>query len=175
MLMGEKVRLWALEREDLIRFYMWINEPNIVYLAGLYPLPKSFAEIQAWYETILHNPTQRSFAIKTPDSNHIGMVELVDLDLRVRRCELGIFIGDGDYIDKGYGHDAVEVILNFIFKQLNINKVAVRVLDYNTKAIEFFKKIGFKEEGLLRQDYFADGKYYDIHIMGLLAAEWSKK
>lgn len=174
MLIGEKVRLWALEREDLIKFYIWTNEPNVVYLAGLHPLPKSFAEIQAWYDMALHNPMQRTFAVKTGDGTHIGMVELVDIDLRVRRCELGMFIGDGNYIDKGYGHDAVNVILNFVFKQLNINKVAVRVLEYNKKAIDFFKKLGFKEEGILRQDYFADGKYYNVYALGILAEEWGK-
>lgn len=174
MLTGEKVRLWALEREDLIKFYIWTNDPNVVYLAGLHPLPKSFAEINLWHDAAFRNPMQRTFAIKTGDGNHIGMVEVVDIDLRIRRCEIGVFIGDGNYIDKGFGHDAVDVILNFIFKQLNINKVAVRVLEYNTKAKEFFKKIGFKEEGVLRQDYFSDGKYYNIHVMGLLAEEWKK-
>jgi len=174
MLMGEKVRLWALEREDLIKFCIWTNDPSVVYLTGLHPMPKSFAETQAWYEMAMRNPAQRTFAIKTHDCEHIGIVELMDIDLRARRCELGIFIGDGNYINKGYGREAVKLTLDFVFKQLNINKVAVRVLDYNAKAIEFFKKIGFKEEGLLRQDYFADGKYYDIHVMGLLAGEWGK-
>ncbi|MFH1454214.1 MAG: GNAT family protein [Armatimonadota bacterium] len=172
MLLGEKVRLWTLEREDLLKFYIWVNDPNVVYMAGLHPLPKSFQEVQMWYDSIMRSPNQRIFAIKTQENEHIGSIELVDIDLRCRKCEMGIFIGDPDYLDKGYGYDAVKVMLNFAFKQLNMNRVAVRVIDYNTKAMEFFKGLGFKSEGVMCQDYFANGAYYNVHIFGLLAKGW---
>lgn len=172
MLMGEKVRLWALEREDLLKFYGWVNDPNVVFMARLTPFPQSFAEVNMWYDAVLRSPSQKVFAIKTVDTEHIGVIELVDIDLRTRNCELGIFIGDGNFLDKGFGHDAVKVMLDFCFKQLNMNKVAVKIIEYNKKSMEFFKKFGFKEEGILREDYFADGKYYNMHIFGLLAKEW---
>jgi RimJ/RimL family protein N-acetyltransferase len=86
---------------------------------------------------------------------------------------VGIFIGDKNYWGKGYGTDAMSVLVKFIFEQMNIHKVKLNVFSYNERAIKSYEKCGFKVEGVLRQEIFRDGKYYDEIIMGLLKEEYS--
>lgn len=175
MLEGEKVRLWAVEREDLLKNYIWQNDPNVIYLAGLRPYPKSFFEIENWYNDLLSNPTVKSFAIKTKEGEYIGNIELSEIDFRIRKAELGIFIGEGDFLNKGYGRDAVNVLLKFAFKQMNLNRVSVKIVEYNQKAVEFFQECGFQKEGILKQAFYYDNKYYNIILYGLLKEEYEKK
>lgn len=84
----------------------------------------------------------------------------------------GIFIGDKKYWGKGYGTDAMRVLVKFIFEQMNIHKVKLNVYSFNERAIKSYEKCGFKVEGVLRQEIFRDGRYYDEIIMGLLKEEY---
>jgi RimJ/RimL family protein N-acetyltransferase len=86
--------------------------------------------------------------------------------------ELGIIIGDKSAWDQGFGTDVVRTLLRHAFDTLNLNRVALRVFETNLRAIQVYRKIGFIEEGRLRQDHFIDGQYVDVVIMGILCAEW---
>jgi len=85
---------------------------------------------------------------------------------------LGIIIGDKSAWDQGFGTDAVRALLRHAFETLNLNRVALRVFETNLRAIQVYKKIGFIEEGRLRQDHFIDGQYVDVLLMGILCVEW---
>ena len=74
MINGENIRLWAIERDDLINNYVWANDPEIISSSGLPPYPMSFFEIEKWYENILINPLIRVFAIKLKTSEYIGNI-----------------------------------------------------------------------------------------------------
>ncbi len=86
--------------------------------------------------------------------------------------ELGIIIGEKSAWDQGFGTDVVRTLLRHAFDTLNLNRVVLRVFETNLRAMQVYKKIGFVEEGRLRQDHFIDGKYVDVVIMGILRVEW---
>lgn len=86
--------------------------------------------------------------------------------------EVGIFIGDKNYWNKGYGTDAMRILIRFIFEQMNINKIKLNVYEFNPRAVRCYEKCGFKKEGTLRQEIFRDGKYYDQYIMSILREEY---
>lgn len=171
MIAGKNVRLWPLERHDLIQNYKWANNRELVRLAGMQPLPKSAGELERWYETTVGAADTRIFAIKTPDGEYLGNLELRDLDYRCGRAEVGILIGDGENQNKGYGSDALQALCRFSFRELRLHRLYARVLETNARAQRLFKKVGFKEEGVERQAHYARGRHWDILMFGLLRAE----
>ena len=81
-------------------------------------------------------------------------------------------IGDKAHWNGGYGTDAVLTVLHFAFRQMNLNKVALGVFDFNERAMAVYRKCGFVEEGRLREDYFQDGRYWEQVRMSVLRREW---
>jgi RimJ/RimL family protein N-acetyltransferase len=177
MLTGKKVRLRAYRREDLPLALEYINEPEVKtnLVIGI-PLPMKPEDEEKWYESLsISKPETFSFAIETLDEpRYIGGCGLNKIDWKNRVAQVGIFIGLELYRGQGYGTDAMNVLLRFIFDQMNMNKVRLEVFSFNARAIKSYEKCGFVREGVMRQELFRDGQYHDIVAMGILRDEWLK-
>ena len=86
---------------------------------------------------------------------------------------MGIFSGDKDYWNQGYGSDAMRLLLKYGFNSLNLNRIYLHVFDTNPRAIRAYEKVGFVHEGRLRQDIFLNGSYVDVLMMSVLRSEWT--
>ena len=175
MIIGDRVRLRAVELEDLQRFVSWFNDPEVQRGVPLCT-PLNMQDEEKWYqENQKRKPEERSLSIdaKVDDEwRHIGSCGFVEVDPRVRNAEIGITIGDKSCWDQGYGSDAMRVLLQHAFKTLNLRRVQLRVFESNARAIHVYQNLGFQEEGKLRQAHYHAGRYEDVHIMGLLREEW---
>ncbi|MGB2896128.1 MAG: GNAT family protein [Anaerolineales bacterium] len=175
MIIGERIRLRAVEREDLPRFVKWFDDPEVRAGISLF-MPLSLAEEEDWYEGMLKkDPIEHTLSIdvhKGETWTHIGGCGLFDLEPQSRRMELGVIIGERSSWDQGIGTDVVRTLLRHAFETLNLNRVVLQVYETNLRAIQVYKKIGFIEEGRLRQDHFINGQYVDVVIMGILCEEW---
>ncbi len=89
-----------------------------------------------------------------------------------RRASFGILIGDKAAWGKGYGSEATRLMLRHAFETLNLNRVWLHVYEYNQRGIRAYEKVGFRREGVLRQDTFRDGRYWDTIAMAVLREEW---
>ena len=175
MILGEQVRLRAVERDDLPRFVEWLNNPEVRRGLARY-LPLSLAEEERWFEDSLQvPPAERPFSIDVRQGEawqHIGGASLMHIDARARHAEVGIHIGDAGVWGQGLGTQAMCLILRHGFETLNLNRVYLRVYEDNSRALAVYRRLGFREEGRLRQDRFLEGKYWDTLLMGLLKSEW---
>jgi len=102
----------------------------------------------------------------------IGHVSLHDIDHLHRHAFLGIFIGEEQYRNKGYGAEAIRLALGYGFKTLNLHTIMLSVHADNYAAIACYKKAGFRDAGRRREWLFKDGKYLDILYMDMLAREF---
>jgi RimJ/RimL family protein N-acetyltransferase len=102
----------------------------------------------------------------------IGNIALFDFDWRIRMAELGVLIGDKEYWNKGYGTEAVGLLIKHAFATLNLNRVFLRVYQTNPRAIRAYEKAGFVHEGRFRQAHYHDGEYVDVIFMSVLRSEW---
>ena len=84
----------------------------------------------------------------------------------------GIFIGDKDYREKGYGTEAIRLILDYGFNYLNLNNIKLDLMEFNERALACYKKCGFKEYGRRRKCRFINGKCYDVIEMDILSGEF---
>ena len=167
---GQKVRLRALERDDLSLTHKWANTPEILEYEGN-PFPVSMAEENSWYESRLRDDHRTVLIIETLDDGRpIGNLYF-DIDWRHRSVELSITIGDLDVQGKGYGTDALRTAVQHAFDELGLNRVSASILAFNGRSIRAFEKAGFTQEGIGRQCYLWHGAFQDMVRMSILREE----
>jgi RimJ/RimL family protein N-acetyltransferase len=175
MLRGEKVILRALNRDDLPRVWQFNNDLEVELAGGGDPpMPQSLERLQADFdrEAAKGGRDNAYFAIEA-DGTVIGNCGLRDFSETDRTCELGISIGDKAYWGKGYGRDAVRLLVDYAFRYRNMRKVFLRVWGNNERGIRAYRAVGFVEEGRLRRHVWSDGQYVDLVYMGILRDEWN--
>lgn len=194
MIRGKRVGLKSVERESLDTLRSWRNDPT---------LRRHFREHReisrdmqnAWYEKlVLGNPNQVDFEIHDmadppkgpPSESHdllpvasglstlIGHCGLYYVNWIARHAELSIYIGSRHHRGRGYGKEALTLLMDYAFDVMNLNRVWCEVFDHND-AIHVYKKIGFVPEGVRRAHHYDEGRYIDCHILGLMRDEWIKR
>jgi diamine N-acetyltransferase len=184
MIFGERIRFRGVEREDLSTFVSWINDPEVQHGIGIY-LPYAMADEEEWFEAMRkRSPDEHNFTIevrppgeRAPAAGEgnwkmIGSCGFFNLDHRNRSTELGIMIGDKNYWNQGFGTEAVRLLCQHGFNTLNLNRIYLRVLENNPRAVRAYEKAGFTHEGRQRQAEFRDGKYIDMLVMSMLKDEF---
>ncbi|MGB7606187.1 MAG: GNAT family protein [Lutisporaceae bacterium] len=174
MYTGEKVRLRAYKKEDMPLAQQFLNDAETKkFLSPGIPYQITLEEEYKWFENQSAFKDTYSFAVETiEDGKYIGGCGVNKLDWKNSVAVVGIFIGDKNYWGKGYGTDAMKVLVKFIFEQMNINKIKLFVYSFNERAVKSYEKCGFVREGVLRQEMFRDGKYNDEYVMGILRDEY---
>jgi len=173
MIQGHRVRLRAVEPTDLPDYRRWLNDPEVSRYLKLYA-PLSMPDEEAWYQAMRADPAQRVFAIETETGQHIGNLGLMDLNWKDRAAELGIVIGDKSQWGQGYAQDAIRTLLAFAFGEMNLNRIYLRVHVDHAPAINVYRKCGFVEDGRLREEIYAEGRYHDMLMMSILRREFAQ-
>lgn len=176
MIYGERVRLRAIEREDVPRFLRWFNDPEVRQYLTMYR-PLSRAEEERWVESRASRREDIVLAIEVRAGDqwvHIGNVGLHRIDWKNRTATLGIVIGEREFWGKGYGTEAVRTMLRYAFGELGLNRVELETYSFNPRAIRCYEKAGFRREGIRRQALYRNGKFHDVILMGILRDEFKE-
>ncbi len=175
---GERVRLRSMEREDVKKFYEWVNDPDVTRGLALY-LPISMTDEERWFENASHrDPHEKPLAIEIRDGDGwklIGNSGVFDIEWTNRSAEIGIMIGEKSLWNQGYGTEAVGLLLRHCFETLNLNRVFLKVYADNHRARRAYEKAGFVEEGRMREAVYKFGRYDDIILMSVLSSEWQAR
>ncbi|MDU0439100.1 GNAT family N-acetyltransferase [Staphylococcus haemolyticus] len=159
-----QINLRALKKSDSNLILNWMKNEKLRYLIGtVYPITE--LEHENWFQNRMLEKDNRMFVIDLDNKKPIGIVGFKNLDWVNRNSELFIYIGDEEYWGKGYGTQALELIIKFAFNNLNLHMLYLEAFSYNKKATKTYECLGFKQDGILRQSKFQDGKYYDKIIM----------
>lgn len=169
---GSKVRLTAPCPEDRMQIAHFTEKYE--YLRNLdtdIAVPQTSDETGA---SSVRNGLDFEFSLRTLEDNRfLGFVAIYRLEWNNRSAQLAIGIGEERNRGKGYGSDALALILRYAFHELNLNRIALDVIEYNEAARKAYLKAGFREEGRHRAAVMRDGTQYDLISMSILAAEWS--
>jgi RimJ/RimL family protein N-acetyltransferase len=176
ILRGKRIRLTAVNKDDLPVFADWHEDAGFSRLSDSRPAaPKSVAQWTAYWEEQQKAHDGFLFAIREVEKDSlIGFVELDGIQWNHQNAWLGIALGDRAYWGKGYGREAMELILKFAFHELNLHRVQLDVFGYNERAISLYRKLGFVQEGVFREYLSRDGRRYDMLLFGLLRHEWQQ-
>ena len=171
MLIGKHVSLFAVEKEDLQHFRDWRNNPDFrKYFREYREL--NLAQQEKWFEEkVVKDNTTLMFSIKRNDDNELlGCCGFVYINWVHRHADLSLYIGWEDaYIDdKGYAEESCRLLLDYGFNELCLNKVWTEIYEFDDKKKTLYDKCGFHQDGLLRQNYWYDGKWWDSRILSVL-------
>ena len=175
MLKGKKVTLRPVRRSDLKLFLEWFNDQDVIQYLSAY-LPMTEMGEEKWIEDLEKEEKKVIFVIETKEEKKpIGTCGLQEIDYKNQRADFGISIGEKDFWSKGYGTEATMLIIDYGFSQLNLNRISSAAFGFNTRSRNLHKKLGFKEEGCRRQNWFRNGKFQDDIMFGLLREDWINK
>jgi RimJ/RimL family protein N-acetyltransferase len=172
--MGKRVRLRAIEREDIPTFVRWFNDPEVRQYIQMYE-PLSRAMEERWFEERLSRKGDFIFCVEAQQGDtwvSIGNVGLHGVDWKNRSAVFGIVLGEKSFWGKGFGSDAARAMLHFAFRELNLHRVELDVYAFNPRAMRCYEKVGFRREGTRRDAHFHDGSFHDVHVMGVLQDEF---
>lgn len=175
-MVGGKLYLRPLLKSDITERYLsWLNDAEVTrYIeTGLFPVTEK--DLEEFYKKILVSKTDIMFAIIDKKHDlHIGNIKLGGINWVHRFADVGIIIGDKAYRGRGYGEEALRLLLGYAFNRLNLNKVILGAYATNLAALKSFKKVGFTIEGRIKKLFCNDGKYVDHVLMGILHSECNK-
>jgi RimJ/RimL family protein N-acetyltransferase len=171
-LTGKLVRLRPFEPEDADTLWRWHNDPDVMrWLQEGYPEPLA-AIRKRWAERPANCFQRTVFGIETrAESRLIGVIVLRDATPEHGRAELDVYIGEKDCWNGGYGTDAMRVMCRYGFEFMRLHAIELSVVDENERARHVYRKVGFVEEGKLREAFRRDGKWHDVYVMSLLEGE----
>jgi RimJ/RimL family protein N-acetyltransferase len=170
----DSITLRPLEPDDLDALYQQKNDPEVARLLDGFATGYARSDIRDWHDYHHGRKDEVMWAIIVFESQRcIGHVGLYQIDFRVGKANFGIMIGDKAYWGQGIGTLCTQFAVDYGFRELNLNRIELTVLDSNQRAIQLYRKIGFREEGKLRQAQYKRGQYHDIVIMAILRDEYT--
>jgi UDP-4-amino-4,6-dideoxy-N-acetyl-beta-L-altrosamine N-acetyltransferase len=167
---GRNVRLREIRDDDLEHIVRWRNDPQILgMLFSHHPL--SMQEQREWFAKLPGDSSRVSFIVEMRDGRAVGQGGFAKIDRHSRNAELGIVIGERELQGRGLGAEAVRLLMSYGFGELNLHRISLRVLGGNARALHVYRKLGFKDEGVLREAIYKNGAFRDIVLLGLLEKE----
>jgi RimJ/RimL family protein N-acetyltransferase len=171
-LIGEKVYLRPVEKDDLAHIRAWVNNPEVHALIGE-TRPMSVSGADAFYDELQHDESRIWFIIVEKASHRpIGECGLLRMTPTWRTTDLSIIISERDARGRGYGTEAITLLMDYAFGALNVHRIAIGVVGFNERALRFYEKIGFQREGIQREGYYWNQQYYDFVMMSILEHEF---
>jgi RimJ/RimL family protein N-acetyltransferase len=168
-LTGRLVRLRAPEPADDTLNELF-NDHGVRSGLGM-PFPQPIESFHAWISSARKNPDHLNLVIeRLEEPGPIGMCDLMKIEAPTRTAELGIWVAR-PWWRGGYGTDAVRTLCRFGFEHVNLHRITLFVNADNAQAIRAYEKVGFVDEGRLREAAFVHGGRVDHLVMGLLPGD----
>ena len=170
---GKRIYLSPMNEEDAEIYTVWMNDKEITDNLGSSTMVFSEEAERGWVE---ENSGEYQFAIIERESGEsIGNCGIQAVTHTFQRAELGLFIGDEENRNKGYGKEVLSLLLEYCFDTLNLHNVMLKVFSFNERAVHTYSRVGFKEIGRRREAYYAKGRFWDEIYMDILKDEFTRE
>jgi len=171
-IVGERLYLSPFDAEDTEIHSKWAKWMNDRAISNTFSGHSNHTTLSSAKKFVHELEGHRFFIVLLDGNELIGQISLHDIDHLNRHAFLGIMIGEVEHHGKGYGTEAVRLILDYGFKTLNLHNIMLSVHEDSHAGIACYKKVGFKESGRRREWIFKDGKYIDVIYMDMLESEF---
>ena len=170
---GENVDLVTIEEEDIEWMRDNINDPEIrAYTSGRYPV--NMKQEREFFEKSVSSGDNKVHLMISQDGERKGVISLMNINKERGNAEIGLWISS-DEQGKGIGSEASRLMTDYGFKELRLHRIYARVFEHNPRSARVWEKLGYQEEGLMREHDFIDGEYMDLRIYGILREEWEQR
>jgi RimJ/RimL family protein N-acetyltransferase len=168
-LSGEKIILSPLSPEDVTEEYLdWVNDASLARYIPFMAFPADAERTKEYVRSAQANPNTFMLAVvEKSTGQHVGNIKLGPVDWINRRAEFGLLIGAPEARGKGYGEEAVKLVIDYAFRVLNLQKVGAGYMSSNTAARKTYEKCGMRQEGVLARHFFNGEGYDDLVYMAI--------
>jgi RimJ/RimL family protein N-acetyltransferase len=167
-ILGKKIVLRAIEEADIPILHEWANDPTTQNIIGNIHFPSSFEYQKTWFKNLQNDTLNQRLAVDTQEQGIIGISSIMQIDWRNNHAWHGIVLGNKDIRGKGYGIDAVMATMRYAFDEMHLERLDGSIIEYNTVSYSFYcDKLGWKKEGVRRNYYYRQGRYWDQIIVGI--------
>ena len=171
-LIGDNIYLSPISLDDVEEYAEMVNDIKVSVGLG-YLSYTNIIDFESEKEFLISVKKEKRFAVRLLENDELlGNVGFKSVGEIHRTAEMGIMLGNPKYQRKGYGMEAINLLLDYGFSFLNLRNISLNVFEYNEVAYNLYKKIGFKEAGRLRKAAEIMGKTYDVIIMDMLKEEF---
>lgn len=169
--------LSPMSREDYqVHYQRWINDREVVRYLERGTQPMSVESMARLYEAMESHPSEFELCVRDPKSGSpIGITGLHSMQVVARSAEFRVLLGEKDFWGRGIGREVLQLMVAYGMEMLNLNKVWLGVSTENHRALHSYLRCGFVEEGMLRQEVFRNGRYYDVIRMSMLRDEYLQR
>ena len=174
LLVSDNIMLTSVEAEDISFIKKWFNDVEFLrYYDMVAAIPKNEKQLKELIEGYHSSSERYIFAIRLKDTNTIiGICGFDEIIWNMGVATVFIGIGEKEHLGKGFGKEALNLIIDFGFSELNFYRIQLNVISYNETAKNLYESIGFKKEGIYRSFILRDGKRYDMYLYGMLKEDW---
>lgn len=172
---GENVMLRDYRQDDLPHIRKWVNDRKTTeYLSAIFWFPQSEIDTSEFLNRAMRSaPNAAYFVIAdVKDESYIGQMDIFEINWKIRLGKLGTVIGNEAKRGKGYGTEALKLMLDYAFGVLGLERLELDVYADNKRAVRCYEKAGFVHEGTRRRAAMVNGKHADVHIMAVIKADW---
>ncbi|MCL2185336.1 MAG: GNAT family N-acetyltransferase [Treponema sp.] len=170
---GKKCYLSPIDVNDTQIFTQWLNDLDLTKNLILY---SSSINMESEKEFLINLSKDHNYSIIDIETDQlIGNCGFSEIDYLNQTAEIGLFIGNKDYWNKGYGTEALSLLIDYGFKALNFHSIMLKVYGFNARAKKCYEKIGFKQIGIRRESLLRDLKRYDIIYMDILKDDFYER
>jgi len=171
-ILGKNLKLRAIEKSDLKLIQTWRNDERLRRYFREYR-DFSITQLENWYNNMIIDNRFEFFIIENKENKPVGVAGITYIDWVNRHADVHFYIGeDFKWIDDKHSYEAFNIILDYGFNTLNLNKLWAEIYEIDKLKLEFFQNKGFKIDANLRDHYYYKGKYYTSHILSLLKKEY---
>lgn len=172
-----RIVLRKMTTQDTEIYHKWRNDLDVMQttapILDVYHIEETEEFV---HQVILGSQSSKSYIIiEKVSKKPIGITSFVNMDYKNRNAECIIDIGDKEAWGKGYGAEAMKLLLDYGFLEMNLHRISLRVFSFNGRAIKLYETLGFQQEGRSRESIFRDGKWHDIIHMSILQSEYIEK
>ncbi len=168
--------LRAPEPDDVPALYSYRNDAEVASALGGFSHRLSKEDLLQWVEFHRRRSDECVWVIaEAGNGKCVGHVGLYEIDYRIRKAEFAICIGEKALWGKGLGERITRAVLDYGFRQLNLHRIELSVLETNARALRLYESMGFDREGVLRDAQFKNGRYISVILMAVFQEDWSRE
>ncbi|MFD2924738.1 GNAT family N-acetyltransferase [Halobacillus naozhouensis] len=175
MFSSKRINLRKVNEGDADIYHKWRNNPVVMENTSPSLDVYTLEETEEFIRVITGSGDSKCYMIELNDQDKsIGIVSLINIDYKNRNAECIIDIGEKDYWSNGYGREAMGLVLNYSFLEMNLHKVYLRVFSFNHRAIKLYEKVGFVKEGEHKDHLFRNGQWHGVTSMAIFQEGYLK-
>ena len=172
---GSRISLRPLTGADAVAFVPWVNDPEVTRTLAIGARVMDVRAEEVFIEKTNASAHAVLFGIVVRETDRlIGSTGLDQLDFRNQSASFSMMIGEKKAWGKGYGTEATALVVQHAFRELRLNRVQLQVYEYNLRGMRVYEKVGFRREGVLRQEHVYNSRFWDTVVMAILREEWEK-